>query len=510
MVASGNKTGRRVLIAATVILIVIHFAALTTIMCARVAAFDTPTYDMGLFTQMFHYMLRTGRALTTLERDMLLSHFQVHMSPIYYLYLPFFALFPSAYTLQILQTFTVLLALYPLSLILRRYTSLSLPWRAAIYLMYVFAPGITGSSFYDLHENCFLPLCLFFLLEGQLANSKRKVFFWTVLTLLIKEDAMIYVFFIGAYSLFCLQGRNFSRCSGKLSVRIYTSGWQTLRQEWWRLLLNVILPLVYFSAVVYYLNHYGQGAMVNRFDNLLLPGQHGLVQAAFNLILHPFFIIEQIFTSAKIRYLTAVLAAMAFLPLWQYRLANYCLLCPFIVMNLLSNYQYQHSLVFQYNYGTGALLIYLTAVSLEAILLHGRDNRGSQDSRDIRRTILSLLVCLGLFSAFLTTSSLLRHHAASLHVYNSARDKYQTLARTLSSLPRDKKILADTLLTTALADVPELYDLEYHRSGLPDRTIDYVVAFRNGENETVIAYKKEGYIENDYSNRYLIVLQKNA
>ena len=70
--------------------------------------------------------------------------------------------------------------------------------------------------------------------------------------------------------------------------------------------------------------------------------------------------------------------------------------------------------------------------------------------------------------------------------------------------------MADTLLTTALADVPELYDLEYHRSGLPDRTIDYVVAFRNGENETIIAYKKAGYIENDYSNRYLIVLQKNA
>lgn len=41
--------------------------------------------------------------MTTCERDRVLSHFAVHVSPIYYLFLPFYALFPSPVTLEVLQ-----------------------------------------------------------------------------------------------------------------------------------------------------------------------------------------------------------------------------------------------------------------------------------------------------------------------------------------------------------------------------------------------------------------------
>ncbi len=56
----------------------------------RIFTFSTPTYDFGIFSQMFYYMKETGMPLTTVERDGLLSHFNVHMSPIYYLLLPFY------------------------------------------------------------------------------------------------------------------------------------------------------------------------------------------------------------------------------------------------------------------------------------------------------------------------------------------------------------------------------------------------------------------------------------
>ena len=45
----------------------------------------------------------TGLPVTTCERDRVLSHFAVHVSPIYYLFLPFYALFPSPVTLEVLQ-----------------------------------------------------------------------------------------------------------------------------------------------------------------------------------------------------------------------------------------------------------------------------------------------------------------------------------------------------------------------------------------------------------------------
>ena len=64
----------------------------------RVYSFSSPTFDFGIFSQMFYNMKETGLPMTTVERDGMLSHFAVHVSPIYYLMLPFYWLFPSPAT----------------------------------------------------------------------------------------------------------------------------------------------------------------------------------------------------------------------------------------------------------------------------------------------------------------------------------------------------------------------------------------------------------------------------
>jgi len=86
----------------------------------RYLTFSCPTYDMGLFSQMFYNMKETGLPLTTLERDALLSHFKVHLSPIYYLMLPFYCIFPHPLTLQVLQAAVMASALIPLRLICKK------------------------------------------------------------------------------------------------------------------------------------------------------------------------------------------------------------------------------------------------------------------------------------------------------------------------------------------------------------------------------------------------------
>jgi hypothetical protein len=73
----------------------IFFLLLSAWTVARVYSFSTPTYDFGIFAQMFHSMRTTGLPITTVERDGALSHFAVHVSPIYYLLLPFYAIFPT-------------------------------------------------------------------------------------------------------------------------------------------------------------------------------------------------------------------------------------------------------------------------------------------------------------------------------------------------------------------------------------------------------------------------------
>ena len=73
-----------------------------------------PTFDFGIFSQMFHQMRTTGLPVTTVERDGPLSHFAVHVSPIYYLLLPFYCIYPKPVTLQVLQAAVLASAVIPL------------------------------------------------------------------------------------------------------------------------------------------------------------------------------------------------------------------------------------------------------------------------------------------------------------------------------------------------------------------------------------------------------------
>ena len=57
--------------------------------------FCSPAFDFGIFSQMFGSMIKTGIQYTTVERNELLSHFAVHCSPIWYLMLPFYFIFPT-------------------------------------------------------------------------------------------------------------------------------------------------------------------------------------------------------------------------------------------------------------------------------------------------------------------------------------------------------------------------------------------------------------------------------
>ncbi|MCM1054588.1 MAG: DUF2079 domain-containing protein [Bacteroides sp.] len=98
----------------------------------------TPCYDFGIFAQMFYYMKETGRALVTCERDGLLSHFAVHFSPIFYLLLPIYLIFPSPVTLLLGQCAVTASGIVPLMKIcgnhkLSPFSSLAF---AAVYVLY--------------------------------------------------------------------------------------------------------------------------------------------------------------------------------------------------------------------------------------------------------------------------------------------------------------------------------------------------------------------------------------
>ena len=74
-------------------------------------------YDFGIFSQMYYYMDKLWEPLTTCERDGLLSHFAVHLSPVFYVLLPFYKLVPRPETLLVLQALLVISGMVPLYLL---------------------------------------------------------------------------------------------------------------------------------------------------------------------------------------------------------------------------------------------------------------------------------------------------------------------------------------------------------------------------------------------------------
>ena len=324
-------------------LALLHIGVLSRILVLRVQNFNTPNFDFGLFVQMFHYMDKTGLPLTTLERNTLLSHFQVHFSPIFYLLLPFYKLWPRPETLQILQILVAASALIPAFLIVRQ---LRLPrgWQTALCVLLLLHPGLSGSSLYDLHENCFLAPLILWLLWAALRRKWGAFSVFALLLLGVKEDAFIYLFSVGLW-LLCggIQGAGAERRAG---------------------LFSMLAALVYFAAVSAWLSRGGEGVMLYRFENIQALPDWGLLGYALTAFSLPGWILEQLFMPDKLLYLLKMLLPFGLLPLFSRRLRHGFLLLPFVLINLLSNWSYQYNLNFQYHYGTTVLLFFVSAVVL--------------------------------------------------------------------------------------------------------------------------------------------------
>lgn len=389
-------------------LALLHIGVLSRILVLRVQNFNTPNFDFGLFVQMFHYMDKTGLPLTTLERNTLLSHFQVHFSPIFYLLLPFYKLWPRPETLQILQILVAASALIPAFLIMRE---LRLPrgWQTALCALLLLHPGLSGSSLYDLHENCFLAPLILWLLWAALRCKWGAFSVFALLLLGVKEDAFIYLFSVGLW-LLCggIQGRDV-QVGGVQTVGTQIGGIPgcevqavpdplkagearekpvneevrekrqainmkvSEKKKWQSLSLNsvqvagffsMLAALVYFAAVSAWLSRSGEGVMLYRFENIQALPDWGLLGYALTAFSLPGWILEQLFMPDKLLYLLKMLLPFGLLPLFSRRLRHGFLLLPFVLINLLSNWSYQYNLNFQYHYGTTVLLFFVSAVVL--------------------------------------------------------------------------------------------------------------------------------------------------
>ena len=424
------KKAHKAYIWITVGLSVAFFLFVSAWTIGRVYSFSSPTFDFGIFSQMFYNMKESGLPMTTVERDGLLSHFAVHVSPIYYLMLPFYWLVPTPATLQVLQAAVITSAVIPLWKIGKNH-GLTGSQRMLVCAVLLLYPAFSGGTSYDIHENCFLTPLILWLLYGIDKKSISITTIAAVLTLMVKEDAAVYVAVVALW----LIVKTVLRFK-KLDVQNLITG-----------IVLLAISLGWFFLVTGYLAKSGDGVMTYRYSNFMYDGSSSLITVIKSVILNPMKAVYECVDAEKLYFIAMTLLPLLGLPLLTRRYERYILLIPYILVNLMSDYQYQHDIFFQYTFGSNAFLLYLTVVNLADLKISWQRN---------------LVLVLATFISGTCFIQIVVPKAKTYPVQSIQYfDYYQSIRDALDTIPEDASVTATTFYTTHLSQREILYDVRY-------------------------------------------------
>ena len=394
----------------------------------RFYTFSTPSFDFGIFSQMFYYMKTSGLPMTTIERDGLLSHFAVHVSPIYYLLLPFYILVPHPATLQVLQAAVIASAVIPLWL-LGKHHGLSGGERTLLCAVLLLFPAFSGGTSYDIHENCFLTPLILWLFYGIHRKNRAMIALSALLTLMVKEDAPVYVAVIGLWLLVRtgLRGKNPQDLITGAALLAASVGW--------------------FCLVTAYLADFGDGVMTYRYQNFLYDGSSSLLTVIKAVLLCPMKVIRECVDGEKLRFIALTLLPLLGLPLLTRRYERYILLIPYILVNLMPDYSYQHSIFFQYTFGSTAFLLYLTVVNLADWRI---------DWLRVAALGAAAAVSFVCFYRYIVPKGLVYPRQAM-----AQHQRYEAIRNTLEEIPEDASVAAGTFYASYLSQREILYNIRY-------------------------------------------------
>lgn len=408
---------------------VIFTAILVTISALRYYSYASPNFDFGIFVNMYHNMRESLKPVSTCERDMLLSHFAVHVSPIYYVLLPLYWLFPSPYTLQISQAILVYSGIIPLCLLMRKF-ELERKTMLLISLVFLSYPALSSGCLYDFHENCFLvPLLLwmFYFFEKE---RTVLMFIFAVLTCFVKEDATVYVAIFAVYLI--LSRKEFKKGAALLAV-----------------------ALVIFGADCVILSLGGQGIMSGRYGELIYMDD-GLLGVFKTVLANPGYFLSVLLQtsgddSGKLVYLMNMLLPLALLPFFSKKISRYILIAPIFII-IMSFYSYQYNINYQYHFGITAFLFYITLLNIS-------------DIEQVRRPDIKLRSVL----IFSVLASVLLYSIRVMPAFNremgkalNCSDTFSQMDDILETIPQDAEVTCSTFLLPHIADRDVIYEVHYH------------------------------------------------
>ncbi|MEK7566535.1 MAG: DUF2079 domain-containing protein [Patescibacteria group bacterium] len=422
--------GERQAILIVFAVIFIYVLIMGAVSVARHYNFQTQAWDMGIFAQTF-WNTAHGRVMQNSIEEVP-NHFGVHMSPILFILVPGFLIFPSVYYLLIVQTLALALGAWPLYLFAkkileRKDLALAL---AAGYLLY---PPLHWVNLFDFHPVAFLVPAL--LAAFYFFYEKKWFWFWVfmVVAAASQEDAVLAAMFAGLFLAALRWDEKKERKMGLAAALIAL--------VYFVLSMKIIMP--YFGGGLLRLDRYAE-----------LGGSVG--EIARNLLFNPALFFKTAFSAQKLSYLFWLFLPVAFLPFVY--LPAILLLIPGLLENLLTSFGNQFSGFYQYDSMLIAGIFISSVYGLRTLLKRRPDKA---------LLFKSIIIC-AIFAGFLLRSPV-SPFSFPVEFFKS-NERQQTLRQIVKSVPSGASVAAETNI------VPHLSDREYvYMSGSEPFMVDVVI-----------------------------------
>ena len=438
-------------------LAVFTFQTLWTV--ARVLYFKCPTYDMGIAAQMYHSMLKNGSMVTTVERSGALSHLKVHFILVYYLWLPFYAIVPHPATLQVMQAATLVASIVPMWLLLKKHFR-SVWLAAGIAAIFLLYPPLSMGISYDVHENCFLPVLILWLLWALDSDKKILAGVFAALLLVVKEDAAVYLASVAIGFLVTTLLRDRDR---KAAFRALFYG------------VLLAFSVGWFLFATGWLKTYGDGVMSVHYRNFFFGEKRSFSAVIYAFLQSPMKVLYECVRvdDSRLTYFLPTLAVLLAMPFITRKYERMIFMIPYFLVNLASSNIYQHDIFFQYSFGSCTLLFCLAVMNWKD--LH-------EDFLKKKRGNTPGLLILGLVAASCVAAFAVTAHKGKTYIEYFTKDtsEYDARWELLEKIPKDAEVAAGTFVTTQVWDRDLLWDIKTNKA---ERTLksEYVAFYKADE-----------------------------
>jgi uncharacterized membrane protein len=430
---------------------------------ARHRGLQSAGFDLGIFDNLMFNALH-GRPFHSTVAVPNGSYLSNHAEYGMFLFVPIYALYPSAQTMLVLQSTFMGLAAWPLYMFCS--TQIARPVAAAVACAYLFYAPLHGPNFYDFH---WMPMAMFFVFWLFYAIARRNVLWITLLSITVcsmREDAAFGTIAIG---LFLIVTKHWVR------LGVVMTG---LSVAWFMLVKFVIMPWA------------GPWWFADIYKELVARGEHGYGSIVKTILINPNYFLQTLLKEEKLVYALHMFAPLLLLPLRHP--AQLLLMLPgFFVTLMTTGYGPTVSITFQYTTTWIPFLFGAIALSLRA-------RTRALGVRAARASAAAL--CVGVLVHSYVFGAILQHDTfvggfsrVAFALTPAEEQRYQDLRALIKLIPQNVSVAATETVIPHVSSRLDAYTLK-----ITAGKADYLLLYRHHLDDGVKNRVKEALKANPY------------